>query len=282
MASRNVLLASAGYDTTIRFWDISGGHTKRTLKYEDNPELKVKMPVNSITFSPDGTLLAACSVKSFKLYETESERQSPKFSNPEAHKASVNKIGFNREGKWIYTAGDDRCCKLWDIRTNVCTNSVESRGGINGCMLHPNQKEIVMADECGYVRVWDIVAGRFRVEMCPDDNVPLHAMTISHDGETLVACSKKGNVYVWKYSDSYIQPQFMFHAHDDFILACSISPNNKILATASADRSIKLWDAESFELSSKLIGHEKYVWDCCFSCDSKNLVSCKLGVDLFM
>ena len=22
-----------------------------------------------------------------------------------------------------------------------------------------------MADECGYVRVWDIVAGRFRVEM---------------------------------------------------------------------------------------------------------------------
>lgn len=51
----------------------------------------------------------------------------------------MNKIGFNREGKWIYTAGDDRYCKLWDIRTNVCTNSVESRGGINGCMLHPNQ-----------------------------------------------------------------------------------------------------------------------------------------------
>ena len=45
MASRNVLLASAGYDTTIRFWDISGGHTKRTLKYDDNPELKVKMVV---------------------------------------------------------------------------------------------------------------------------------------------------------------------------------------------------------------------------------------------
>ena len=43
MSSRNVVLASAGYDGVIRFWDISGGHTKRTLKYEDNPELKVKM-----------------------------------------------------------------------------------------------------------------------------------------------------------------------------------------------------------------------------------------------
>lgn len=43
MSSRNVVLVSAGYDGVIRFWDISGGHTKRTLKYEDNPELKVKM-----------------------------------------------------------------------------------------------------------------------------------------------------------------------------------------------------------------------------------------------
>ena len=87
----------------------------------------------------------------------------------------MNKIGFNREFKWLYTAGDDKCCKIWDIRTNVCTNCVESRGGINGCMLHPNQvspycnaslwKEMVMVDECGYVRVWDIVAGKFRVEM---------------------------------------------------------------------------------------------------------------------
>ena len=43
MASRNVILASAGYDATIRFWDISGWHSKRTLKYEDNPESKVKL-----------------------------------------------------------------------------------------------------------------------------------------------------------------------------------------------------------------------------------------------
>lgn len=43
MSSRNVILVSAGYDAVIRFWDISGGHTKRTLKYEDNPELKAKL-----------------------------------------------------------------------------------------------------------------------------------------------------------------------------------------------------------------------------------------------
>lgn len=43
MASRNVYLASAGYDSVIRFWDISGGHTKRTVKYEESGDVKVKM-----------------------------------------------------------------------------------------------------------------------------------------------------------------------------------------------------------------------------------------------
>ena len=46
MASRSVLLASAGYDGVIRFWDVSGGHTKRTIKYEDSQDAKVR-PVSS-------------------------------------------------------------------------------------------------------------------------------------------------------------------------------------------------------------------------------------------
>ena len=43
MSSRNVFLASSGYDSIIRFWDISGGHSKRTIKYEENNDAKLKM-----------------------------------------------------------------------------------------------------------------------------------------------------------------------------------------------------------------------------------------------
>ena len=57
----------------------------------------------------------------------------------EAHKAAINKIGFNYDAKWIYTAGNDKQCKIWDMRTAVCVHTVEARGMINGCLLHPNQ-----------------------------------------------------------------------------------------------------------------------------------------------
>lgn len=58
----------------------------------------------------------------------------------------------------------------------------------------------------------------------------------------------------------------MIRAHDSYILSCCVSPNNqspsrrgvrsRILATASADRSIKLWNTSTFENIAKLIGHE--------------------------
>lgn len=81
----------------------------------------------------------------------------------------------------------------------------------------------------------------------------------------LIACSKKGNVYIWKYSSTAIQPRLKFHAHDEYVLSCKVSMTNKwdsldsskyrMLATTSADRSIKLWDLDTMEVT-KLIGHE--------------------------
>lgn len=62
-------------------------------------------------------------------------------------------------------------------------------------------------------------------------------MTISPDGESvsilpslhsqLIACSKKGNVYIWKYSSTAIQPRLKFHAHDEYVLSCKVSMTNK-------------------------------------------------------
>ena len=50
-----------------------------------------------------------------------------------------------------------------------------------------------------------------------------------------------------------------------------------ILATCSADSEIKIWEKngpKSFKYKNKLVGHKKWIWDCCFSIDSAYLVSC--------
>ncbi len=64
-----------------------------------------------------------------------------------------------------------------------------------------------------------------------------------------------------------------FIAHEDNIGAIAYSPDGKILATASSDRSIILWDVASGRITRTLKGHNGEVWALDFSPDGKLLAS---------
>ena len=82
------------------------------------------------------------------------------------------------------------------------------------------------------------------------------------------------------FSEHMSQKDKPIKVHDDYILKIKISPNNRYLATCSADKKIKLFkinmENDNFSISEHktLKGHLKWVWDCQFSCDEAYLISC--------
>jgi target of rapamycin complex subunit LST8 len=89
----------------------------------------------------------------------------------------------------------------------------------------------------------------------------------------------KGNVYVWKMSTArnvtIVTPTTKFKAHNKYLTRCCLSSDVKLLATASADTTVKIWstDDDQFSLVMTLEGHQRWVWDCAFSADSAYVVS---------
>ena len=146
--------------------------------------------------------------------------------------------------------------------------------GINSVALHPNQGELVSGDQSGALRVWDLTANRCSNELVPESLTPFSSVSIAADASVVVAGNYNGNVYFWrpKASDDYA-PLHRLQAHKAYVLSARLSPDTRLLATASSDRTVKLWDATTFAHVKTLAGHSRWVWDCVFSADSSYLVT---------
>lgn len=55
-------------------------------------------------------------------------------------------------------------------------------------------------------------------------------------------------------------------AHEQDVNCVAVSPNDAIVASASQDRTIKLWKAADLELVGVLKGHKRGVWKVCCVC----------------
>lgn len=62
MPNPSVVLATAGYDHTVRFWEATRGICYRTLQYADSQ-------VNKLEITPDKQYLAAAGNPHVRLYE---------------------------------------------------------------------------------------------------------------------------------------------------------------------------------------------------------------------
>lgn len=64
------------------------------------------------------------------------------------------------------------------------------------------------------------------------------------------------------------------HGHLRYVSVVKFSPRGDQLASASADRLLKLWDVDTAQFEKTLEGHNEGINDVCWSPDSKFLISC--------
>ncbi len=61
--------------------------------------------------------------------------------------------------------------------------------------------------------------------------------------------------------------------HQNPVISVSISPDGQTLASGSWDKTVKLWNVKTGELTRTLQGHQDSVWSVSFSPDGQTLAS---------
>ncbi|DAZ97773.1 TPA: hypothetical protein N0F65_009519 [Lagenidium giganteum] len=266
-----VVLATAGYDHTIRFWEAASGTCNRTVKYPDSQ-------VNCLQITPDKKYIAAAGNPHIRLFEINSNNPNP-VTSYDGHASNVTSIGFQKNGKWMYSCSDDGTMKIWDLRAPGCQRNYEIGVPLNSVVLHPNQAELVVGDQNGCVRVYDLTANACSTKLVPDGECGIRSVDVVRDGSALVAANNKGKCFFYtpKAGENQYELRHSMKAHDGYILKCKISTNGKLLATCSSDKTAKIWSMDeqaNYPLVHTLGGHQRWVWDCSFSAVSSYLVTC--------
>lgn len=93
--------------------------------------------MNKLEITPDKQFLAAAGNPAIRLFEVNGGPQ-PVLSF-EGHTGNVTAVGFERDGRWMFSGSEDGTVKLWDIRAPGPQREYESRGAVTSVVLHPNQ-----------------------------------------------------------------------------------------------------------------------------------------------
>ncbi len=102
-------------------------------------------------------------------------------------------------------------------------------------------------------------------------------VAFSLDGTRVVGSDFGGNMMVW---DGLSGEQLArWPAHNKTVLQTVITPDNQTIVTASADKSIKVWDAAGTLINS-IHAHDNKVWSVSVSPDGRQVAS--VGTDLFV
>src|SRR4030042_391873 len=193
--------------------------------------------IRSITFSPDGEILAAGAIGDqgiTELWEISSGTKIRAFE-----RSSTSDLCFSPDGKILASASFtfDKI-SLWDPSTGQELNSLFGHGPIS---FSPDGKILVYKGEDRTIRFWEVASGK-EIHI-PIQKGPIGAISFSPDGKTL-ASSVTDNYghYSAKLWDAFNLTEILTLPGTPPLC---FSPDGKILAIGSNSYNIKLWDSSS-------------------------------------
>ncbi|MEG3956546.1 AAA-like domain-containing protein [Microcoleus sp. herbarium2] len=262
------IVATASTDGTVKLWRVDGTLLK-TLK-EGTGGLW------DVAFSPDGKLIASGGEKTVKLWQKDGRF----LREINAHKGVVYGITWSPDGKIIASASSDGTVKLWQP-DGVLVRTLKLDGSAFWSVaFSPDGKALAAVGSSGTLAIWK--PDGTLLQAIDAHQAMIMGVSFSPDGKTLASASTDGTAKLWKLDalstliDTSVphssQLRRTLKGHAQSVQGVSFSPDGEIVATASLDNTVKLWNKNGILLRT-LTGHRGLVTKVSFSPDGTFLVS---------
>jgi WD40 repeat protein len=248
------LLASGGYDKTVRVWDLATGKVTRSFTGHE-------AWVPTLAFHPKDSLLASGSGDKRILVNRYNKRTKP--IEIKEHNG-VHAVAFDPEGEHLVAAGFAGGLRLWHVRSGDWRRSFKGHtSDVYAATFSPDGKLLASGSADQTIRLWDVSTAKTLRTLTGHTDWVL-SLTFNPEGTLLRSAGRDGSLRTWDVASG--KPLTVHKVTGEPIHAADFSPNGRFIALSSG-RQVKLLDAVSGQVLRRFPAQPKNVTAVVFSPD---------------
>ncbi|MFV2068280.1 MAG: hypothetical protein ACC645_15010, partial [Pirellulales bacterium] len=254
--------------------------TSQRLPFPPSDKFTIHAP---IAWSPDGSRVA-CKVEASnapecltKVFDRATLAEIYSLEVPDV--LEVRSIAWSPGARYLATAQYDEAAAnviIWDMSTGGELARLKHDDPTDSVAWSPDGRRIATSSWDQIVKIWEVGTWREMLQLNrhPDfrgiSAGGEHIVAWTPDGSKLAAGTARGWFIMWDATTG--REVLSFKAHTAAVRSIAISPDGLRIATASKDRSVKVWDTAGRQLLT-LRGHTRGVDSVAWSPSGAQLIS---------
>jgi WD40 repeat protein len=267
VGSRRRMVASAGWETIERVWDLETGTTRRhsspaggvaspsgsflvsaesyrSLEVRDLADGRVRTlshEAEACAVSSDGSLVASAGTGASKLWDARTWTE--RFTLPHRHTVAPA-CSFSPDGSFVVCVSGDDTLRIWDTETGEARQTLTcDEGAIAPFAISPDGSFVVSASRDNRVRIWDTASGRERKTL--EGHHRVLQCAISPDGSFVVSGGREGMLRTSDVATG--RERYLVAAHSGDVNGCAVSPDASVVLSVGNEGYLRIWSAEAGE-----------------------------------
>jgi WD40 repeat protein/uncharacterized caspase-like protein len=280
------IYATASDDGTVKIWQQDGTLLKTLTQPAQATTISLSLNgsqeqiINPVYFPEDRTISTKDST--YLISTTDDgivqliSKSDGQLINSYSHSESVNNISVSADEKLLATTTIDGKINIWSKEGILLQTLTGHTGEVADIKFIPkfipnnknsNSYRLISTGVDKTVRIWQVFNRYQQQEGIYSIAVP------NQSADTYATADSAGKIKIWHNADGKQKLVRTLPGHKETISEIVYSPDGKLIASGSWDRTIKLWDAETGKLIDTLIGHQDGINSITFSPDSQTLIS---------